>query len=110
MPFGRRNAAQTFQRFMDQVLHGIPSAYVDVLIAISSPEQHLRDLSSIFERLATHGILINPNKCLFGVSELDFLGHCINQHGITPLPEKVQAVHNFPQPHTQCQLYVGSSD
>ena len=47
MPFGLRNAAQTFQRFMDQVLRGVPSAYTyidDVLIASSNPEQHLQDL------------------------------------------------------------------
>ena len=89
---------------MDQVLRGIPSAYAyidDVLIA-SASEQYLQ---TVFERLHTHGIVINPNKCLFSVCELDFLSHHIDQHGITPLPVKVQAVHDFPQPQTQCQLH-----
>ena len=35
---------------------------------------------------------------------MDFLGHHIDRHGITPLPEKVQAVHNFPQSQSQRQL------
>ena len=46
MPFGLRNAAQMFQRFMDQVLRSVPSAYTyidDVLIASSNPEQHIQD-------------------------------------------------------------------
>ncbi len=75
---------------MDQVLRGVSSSYAyidDVLIASSSPEQHLADLKTVFDRLASHGIIINPIKCLFGVPELDFLGHHIDQHGITPLPE-----------------------
>ena len=106
MPFGLRNAAQTFQRFMDQVLPGVTSAYCyidDVLIASSSPEQHLADLRTVFNRLAKHGIVINPNKCLFGVPEMDFLGHHISTDGITPLPDKVQAVRDFPQPQSQRQ-------
>ena len=77
MPFGLRNAAQTFQWFMDQVLRGVTSAYAyinDVLIAI---EQHLKDLRTVFNCLSSHGIIINPNKCIFGVPELDFLGHHI---------------------------------
>ena len=97
----------TFQRFMDQVLRGIQSAYVyidDILIASPTPAQHLKDLRSVFERLAAHSMVINPNKCRFGVSELDFLGHHITKHGITPLPEKVQAVQNFPQPQSPWQL------
>ena len=107
MPFGLRNAAQSFQRFMDQVLCGLPFAYAyidDVLIASSTPEEHLKHLRIVFECLTAHGIVINPNKCLFGGNELDFLGHHIDQHGITPLPEKVQAIRDFPQPQSQRQL------
>ena len=107
MPFGLRNAAQTFQRFMDQVLRGLPFAYAyidDTLIASSTPEEHLQHLRIVFERLQAHGIVVNPNKCLFGVPELDFLGHHIDCHGLTPLPDKVQAVRDFPQPQSQRQL------
>ena len=94
MPFGLRNVAQTFQRFMDQVLRGIPSAYAyinDVLIASPTPAQHLDDVRAVFDHLAiaSHGIVINPNKCLFGVK---YLGHHIDHHGITPVPEKVKAI------------------
>ena len=52
MPFGLRNAAQSFQRFMDQVLRGLPFAYAyidDVFISSSSPEEHLKHLRTVFE-------------------------------------------------------------
>ena len=107
MPFGLRNAAQTFQRFMDQVLRGLPFAYTyvdDVLIASATPDEHRRHLRIVFDGLAAHGIVINPSKCLFGVSELDFLGHHVAQRGILPLPDKVQAVRDFPQPDSPRQL------
>ena len=107
MPFGLRNAAQTFQRFMDQVLRGVPAAYAyidDVLIASPTHDQHLKDLQTVFERLSANGVVVNPNKCLLGVTSLDILGHHIDQHGITPLPDKVQAVREFPQPQSQRQL------
>ena len=47
---------------------------------------------------------MNPNKCVLGVKELDFLGHHIDQNGITPLQSKVQAILDFPQPTSQRQL------
>ena len=107
MPFGLRNAAQTFQRFMDKVLRGLDFCYTyidDLLIASASEEEHLQHLRLVFERLSEHGIVINPPKCLFGVAELDFLGHHIDRNGITPLPDKVQAVQEFPQPQSQRKL------
>ena len=65
MPFGLRNAAQTFQRFIDQVLRGLPHSYADIddiLIASPAKEDHKVYLPQVFTRLSEHGILINPSK------------------------------------------------
>ncbi|PIK50429.1 hypothetical protein BSL78_12668 [Apostichopus japonicus] len=103
MPFGLRNAAQTFQRFIDQVTRGLPNCFVyidDVLVASDTAEEHIKDLSALFQRFNDFGVLINPAKCQLGVSSLDFLGHHITSQGIRPLAEKVEAIRQFPQPST----------
>ena len=107
MPFGLRNAAQTFQRFMDQVLRGLHFCYDyidDLLIASPNPEEHKQHLRSVFERLQDHGVVINPAKCELGVTQLQFLGHQIDSQGIRPLEDKVRVVREFPQPTTQRKL------
>ena len=107
MPFGLRNAAQTFQRFMDEVLRGLHFAYTyidDVLIASSTPKEHLHHLRLVLERLCEHGIVINVAKSQFGVPSLEFLGHHVDSAGIRPLESKIEAIRNFPQPTTQKKL------
>lgn len=107
MPFGLRNAAQTFQRFIDQVLRGLPFCYGyidDLLIASSSPEEHMQHLRAVLQRLDDQGILINPSKSVFGVHSLDFLGYHVDASGIRPMESKVEAVRDFPQPTTQRKL------
>ncbi len=50
MPFGLRNAVQTFQRFIDQVLRGLPFCYGyvdDLLITSSSQAEHLQHLQAV---------------------------------------------------------------
>ncbi len=45
MPFGLRNDAQTFQRFIDEVLCGLDFAYAYIDdIASTSPDEHLQHL------------------------------------------------------------------
>ena len=107
MPFGLRNAAQTFQRFIDQVLRGLPFTYAyidDVLVASSSAEEHKQHLRAVFRRLDEYGVVINPLKCVFGVEELTFLGHHVSEKGIRPLEDKVLAVRDFPRPDSQRKL------
>ena len=64
----------------------------------------MQHLKQVFERFSASGIAINSNKCRFGVSELDFLGYHIDKDVITPLPEKVQVIHDFPRPENARQL------
>ncbi|BHF73832.1 hypothetical protein SprV_0401691600 [Sparganum proliferum] len=107
MPFGLRNAAQSFQRFIDDILRGLSFTYVyidDILVASSSAEEHTSHLRQIFDRLQQHDLQLNVEKCTFGVSSLDFLGHHVDQHGIIPLLEKVQSILSFPVPKTLTQL------
>lgn len=107
MPFGLRNAAQSFQRFMDQAVRGLPFVFVyidDILVASSTQAEHHDHLKQLFQRLEQYGIVININKSIFGASELSFLGHQVDHKGIRPLPERVEAISSFPLPTTRKQL------
>ena len=108
MPFGLCNATQTSQHFIDEVLCGLNFVYAyidDVLIASSSEAEHLAHLDILFNRLLEYGIVINPSKCIFGAASLEFLGHQISVHGISPLPQKVQAIQDFPAPSSLRKLH-----
>ena len=107
MPFGLRNAAQTFQRFIDEVLRGLNFCYTyidDVLIASSTAHEHRQHLQQVFQRFREYRAIINPSKCELGVTELTFLGHHLNSQGTLPLQEKVIAIQDFPGPSTKSKL------
>jgi len=45
-----------------------------------------------------HNIKLKPSKCSFGFTELNFLGHVISKDGIRISPDRVEEIHNWPQP------------
>ena len=80
---------------MDQLLQGVKFTVCrldDILISGGSPEEHLAILEEVFRRLQEHGIRLNPAKCIFFQSGLEFLGHWIDKNGIRPLPQEMDAV------------------
>ncbi|BHF63696.1 hypothetical protein SprV_0200669000 [Sparganum proliferum] len=107
IPFGLRNAAQTFQRFIDHVLRGLPFVYAyidDLLVASRNEEEHKEHLALVLDRLDKFGVVINPAKCVLGVPSLEYFGHHIDSEGLRPLPSKVETVRNFPPPTSKRQL------
>lgn len=112
MPFGLRNAAQTFQRFVNQVCLGLNFvfAYIDdLLVASKSPEEHMDHLNQLFARLEYYGLNIHPAKCEFGLDRINFLSHEVTKNGILPSRERVAAIENFPKPTSvkQIQRFLG---
>ena len=112
MPFGLKTAAQTFQRLMDNVTAKLTGVFVyldDVLVASPSPMQHERDLRQLFAALRQFGLVLNVEKCIFGVPEIEFLGHTVTAKGVRPLQCKVTAVKNFERPRTvrSLQRFLG---
>ena len=77
-PFGLRNSGQTFLRFIDHVTRGLDFVFVyldDLLVTSPDHKTHKKHLRILFARLSEYGIIIGPEKCQFGTSELSFLGH-----------------------------------
>lgn len=107
MPFGLKNAAQTFQRFMDEVLRGLQFCFTyvdDILVASPDDAAHRQHLEQVFTRLKDYGIQVNADKSVFGVPSVDFLSHTVSSSGFTPTASRCTAIQNFPKPTTQRQL------
>jgi len=107
MSFGLCNAAQTFQRFVDEVLRGLDFCYGyidDILIASENEEQHRQHLRQVFERLRNYGVVVNVGKCVFGAQRVKFLGYVVDEHGTKPQEEKVDIIRQFPKPKTVREL------
>lgn len=107
MTFGLCNAAQTFQRHINEVLRGIDFIYVyidDICVASTNMDEHLRHLGIVFQRLQQHGLTINLAKCNFGQHSVNFLGHTVDKHGIRPHEDKVEVIRNYKLPSTAQDL------
>lgn len=103
MTFGLRNASQTFQRFIHEVLQGLDFAYAyidDICIASSDMNEHHEHLRVVFMRLREYGLQINLAKCQLGQHEIKFLGHLVSAKGTFPLQDRVDTILNCQRPTT----------
>ncbi len=77
-PFGLSNAAQTFQRMMDRTTDGLEGVFAymdDSRVGSLDRQPHLRHLEAFFSTLATNGLAMNLEKCVFAAPSLEILGH-----------------------------------
>jgi len=102
MPFGLMNAPATFQRSMNHVLQGLEQfsiCYIDDIVVHSKQwEEHVKQIREVLERLKKFGLTANPKKCVWGVAEIEHLGHRVGK-GKVCIPEmRVKALRNFKKP------------
>ena len=97
MPFGLKCAPATFQRLMNKILEPHKNNFVlvyldDILICSRTLSEHLEHLDFVLAKLAENQLRLNPDKCFWGKSELEYLGHVVNAQGIKPSQSKIKAV------------------
>ncbi|KAD7116687.1 hypothetical protein E3N88_03955 [Mikania micrantha] len=103
MPFGLMNAPATFQAVMNDIFRPLLRKSVviffdDILVYSPTWETHLSYLKKVFQILHSNLLVLNSQKCSFGQSKVEYLGHIISYHGVSMDPSKIQAVQNWPQP------------
>ena len=103
MSFGLRNAAQTFQLFMDEILKYLDFCFAnidDILVFSRSPHDHDQHLRIIFTQLQNYGIMLNHSKSVFRVPEISFLDNKISSMVSQPLSQRVADLQPCPPPKT----------
>ena len=70
----------------------------DVLIFSKNPEEHLKHIKTIFEKIRQHGLKLKLKKCAFFKEETEYLGFVISKDGVKPDPKKVEAIRDLPEP------------
>jgi RNase H-like domain found in reverse transcriptase/Reverse transcriptase (RNA-dependent DNA polymerase) len=97
---------------MDELFFDMPCVFVyldDLLVASRSAAELRLHLRQVLQQLQSNGLVINKDKCIFGQESLDILGHKVQASGISPLPDRVAAISNFPRPSSvvQMQAFLG---
>lgn len=70
MPFGLKNAGETYQRDMTTIFHDMMHTFMedyadDILAKSHTRKEHLNILGKIFDRLERYQLRLNPKKCAF---------------------------------------------
>jgi hypothetical protein len=102
MSFGLTNTPAYFMEMMNNMLHGLEDFVVvfidDILIFSKAKAEHEEHLRRVLETLRSHKFYAKLKMCEFWLSEVGFLGHVINQHGISVDPSKVATVVEWERP------------
>ena len=110
MPFGLTNARASFCRLMEMVIGDQQFVTLlfyldDICIFANSADQMLDRIELVFSRLKQYQLKIKPKKSFFFQMEVSFLGHVLSAKGISPNPEKVDKVRDWPVPKTSKEVH-----
>ena len=61
-------------------------------------EEHLVHLEDVIRRLHQANVKLNLKKCSFVKQKVECLGHVVTPKGVSPNPDKVCVVQEFPTP------------
>ena len=70
---------------------------------------HMSRVQEILQCLKDANLKLQPSKCNLLQTQVDFLGHVINEDGVLPNPENVSKILNWSQPRspTQVRQFLG---
>jgi len=102
MFFGMTNSLATFQAMMNEILRDLINkgkvvAFVgDVLIGTETEEGHDEIVEEILRRLEENDLYVKPEKYVWKVKKIGFLGVVIGPNGIEMEKKKVDSVLSWP--------------
>lgn len=102
LPFGLSSAGSHFQLVINHVMAEFKSNVLiyldDIVIYSETLEQHVEILDKVLEKLISVNLFVQPTKCMFVQSKIEYLGHIVSAQGVAPCPKKIECIQKYPTP------------
>ncbi|GKT29852.1 Transposon Ty3-I Gag-Pol polyprotein [Aduncisulcus paluster] len=99
LPFGLKCAPAFFQMVMSNLLEDLQEicrCYIDDIIIWGNTQEELQEnTTKVLEKLREFRLKINPNKCKFGMKQVEHLGVILDEKGIRISPKRLLQVERF---------------
>ena len=102
-PFGLNFLPNWFHRHLAHLFGDLSDVYVyldDILVASETESEHRELVKEVIRRLNKANLRLNIDKCLFGVTQVLFLGFKISDKGIAIDPERNKRLLDIYTPST----------
>ena len=86
------------------------AVFIDnMLVGIEDEEKHNKIVEEVLKRMEESDLYIKPEKCVWKVKEINFLGLVIEEEGVKMQEEKVAGVLEWPRSKTvkEVQKFLG---
>jgi len=115
MFFGLTNSPATFQAMMNDFLRDLVveekvAVFIDdVMVVMETEGGHDKIVEEVLRRLEENDLFVKPEKYVWKVREVGFLGVIIGENGVRMEKEKVQGVIEWPVPKSvkDVQKFLG---
>jgi hypothetical protein len=109
MVFGLKNRAATYQKGIQIILEtqigrNVKAYIDDVVVKSKKRGDLLDDLKETFDNLRKYKMILNPKKCVFGVSSGKLLNYMVSAWGIYANSMKVEAIEKLQPPRTRREI------
>jgi hypothetical protein len=88
----------------NQIGRNIKAYIDDIVLKLKRHGDLLDDLKETFDNLCKYKMMLNPNKCIFGMSSGKLLGYMVLSRGKDANPTKVEAIEKLQPPRTRREI------
>ena len=105
-------ASDVFQKKLVEIFHNFPgvTGIADVMVIYGkSIEEHDKHFPNFLSIVRKNNLKLNASKLQFQLEEVSFFGHNWSSKGISPDPQKIQAIQqmDFPPDKESMHSFLG---
>ena len=100
MYFGLCNLSTTFQAMMNEIFADMDDVVMVYINNLKNQAKHDKIVLEVLRCLEENDLFVKPEKCMFHITEVDFLGMIVGCDRIKMNQEKVRAILEWPEPKT----------